>query len=132
MEENWGETRGEEQKLEEMEEQPKDNGEPMPPSSSLPIPPPPPTPLPPPELIAIGVEQNRGEEQQSHQGGAAPIIPQSPPQNHRPVLEKVRGSHPSRQASIVDYTVNIPPQPTNTKVSGVTVSRQNVKIDMKR
>ena len=68
MEENWGETRGEEQKLEEVEEQPKDNGEPIPPSNSLPIPPPPPTPLPPPELIAIGVEQNRGEEQQNCQG----------------------------------------------------------------
>ena len=75
MEENWGETRGEEQKLEEVEEQPKDNGEPIPPSNSLPIPTPPPTPLPPPELIAIGVEQNRGEEQQGYQEEAAPLIP---------------------------------------------------------
>ena len=78
------------------------------------------------------MEWSRTEERSSRTArGAAPITPQSPPQNHRPVLEKVRGSHPSRQASIVDYTVNIPPQITNTKVSGGTVSGENVKLYMK-
>ena len=42
----------------------------------------------------------------------------------------MRGSHPSRQASIVDYTVNNPSQPSNTKVSGGTVSEENGKKDI--
>ena len=121
MEEDWGERRGEEERIvgnEKGEQLPNYREPPQPP----PLPPPPPqNHSSSPTLLEDKEQLEEREQPGCIEGAISTTI-----QQNTPSVGFVRGSRPSRQASIVDYTVNIFPRPSNILDCGKTKNEQRV------